>query len=165
MKGIPIGFLSLVLKGYHTLEVATDDMFQLNLAAKTGMPYFYNILYFGQGRLKDQTIRGMGYGIGSRSPWIKQRASFSVDVITKSIAVNKWLNDETNLNTTLSALFNFKIINGLSVFAGPTFNHLIIDSLGQQYSVLAKGRKVGPLIRDQYAQHYWSGFRAGIRLL
>src|SRR5690606_38563400 len=47
MNGVPVGFLSFVKTGYHKIEVGADEVFYNNIAFRTGVPAFYNILFAG----------------------------------------------------------------------------------------------------------------------
>src|SRR5690606_21412119 len=47
VRGVPVGLISVVAKGYHKLEVSADEIFYLNLAFPTGVPHFYNIVTVG----------------------------------------------------------------------------------------------------------------------
>ena len=59
LGGVPIGLISFVKTGYHKLEISADEIFHANLAFRTGVSKFYNILSAGimpeQNKDKKQT--------------------------------------------------------------------------------------------------------------
>jgi len=74
-SGLPIGVLSFVRKGYHTLEFTTDEFFRANVSFKTGIRRFYNILTAG---LNEDMIHA-GYGLGTQFRF-SERWRMSLDI-------------------------------------------------------------------------------------
>ncbi|HZI24584.1 MAG TPA: STN and carboxypeptidase regulatory-like domain-containing protein, partial [Chryseolinea sp.] len=77
IDGVPIGVISFVLKGYHKIEVSADEIFYTNVAFRTGIRQFYNILTAGAkpDTFEDEeTHWTFGYGIGT-APRLSRRLS------------------------------------------------------------------------------------------
>lgn len=65
-SGVPIGFLSFVRKGYHELEISGNETFPVNVAIRTGVRSFYNIVEAGMKVSLDSIPTWyFGYGLGS----------------------------------------------------------------------------------------------------
>ncbi len=88
IQGVPIGFLSIVAKGYHQLEISADEIFYTNVAFRTGIRQFYNILTVGANpstlKDEDQALWTFGYGIGT-APRLTRWLNLNFDVTANQI--------------------------------------------------------------------------------
>lgn len=124
--GIPIGLLSVSAKGYHKIEVFSDEVIYNQLAFRTGVAYFHNIFTIGI----DMTNRvdelwTFGYGIGTtvgRNKW-----KFTADAISQVLLVKDKIEDAPqliSLYTGVERSFGKKFSIGL----GPVCRLMINDS-------------------------------------
>ena len=74
-SGIPIGVFSYVHKGYHLVEISGNEIFYGNIAFKTGVKSFYNIISAGVG--SDYKLN-LSYGIGTIFT-LKKKVSMNID--------------------------------------------------------------------------------------
>ncbi len=116
-SGMPIGFLSFVLKGYHTIEVTADELFWANASFKTGVRKFYNIITAG---MNDEWFQG-GYGLGTQIRF-SDRWRMSFD-LTSSYLISKEKPEElSGFLHKFSPKLDFKLFKYLTVTAGPSLN-------------------------------------------
>jgi hypothetical protein len=120
-SGVPIGLLSFVGKGFHTIELTANELFPLNLSFKTGVRHFYNILTAGW----QQQLLSVGYGLGTQFRLAK-RLTISMDLTGNYLSDNKnfiaskgaMIRFTPTLDIGLAKHFNFVIGPTLSGFAG-----------------------------------------------
>ena len=116
-SGVPIGFLSFVRKGYHTVEFSTDEFFRANMAFKTGVRKFYNILSAGM----SEDWFEAGYGIGSQLRF-SEKWKMSFD-LTSSYVLNRARPAENiYMHFKFSPKLDFKVFKHLTLTAGPSLN-------------------------------------------
>lgn len=132
-SGVPIGLLNLVRRGYNRVELGTGETFFGNVAIKIGVRHFYNIFYVGgrsdeerdpDGVLDRVNSWGLGYGLGSS---IRLGPRFHLDLELISMHVNEkedWT-AELNQLTQFRVLFDGRIGNRISAFAGPVGNLMV----------------------------------------
>lgn len=68
LTGVPIGFLSIVKHGYHKLELSADEVFYSNIAFRSGVRTFYNIISAGynpETQIGSDAVWTFGYGVGT----------------------------------------------------------------------------------------------------
>jgi hypothetical protein len=169
INGIPFGVLSLVMKGYHKIEISADEIFYSNLAFRTGVRQFYNILTVG---LKphtlgaDQTYWTFGYGIGT-APKINRILSLNLDLTANQI-IDDGNIDVINLLNKLYVGFDLQAAKHLSVTFGATLNGYLTEINYDEYEPLftsytpdiIEEKKIG----DRHLQ-MWLGGKVGLRFL
>jgi hypothetical protein len=134
MQGMPIGFLSFVAKGYHKLEISSDEIFYTNIAFRTGVRQFYNILTVGakpntfQGK---ETLWNFGYGVGT-APKIARGLHLNFDVTSSQIVSGNTLEKINLLNKAFAGL-DFRLAKNFSIVAGVTLNGHLTDSTYEAY--------------------------------
>lgn len=127
MRGVPLGFLSFVSKGYHKLEISADEVFYNNIAFRTGVRQFYNILTVGakpDTYKDDQTLWTFGYGVGT-APKISKWLYLNFDLTSNQIVYGKI--EKINLLNKLYTGLDFQISRNFSITAGATLNAHITD--------------------------------------
>lgn len=125
LSGVPVGFLSIVKHGYHQLEVSADEVFYTNLAFRSGVRKFYNIIFAGiQPQSMNQTgtdpVWTFGYGLGSArrvSRWLH----LNIDLTSQHVNKGGFTTELSSLNK-LQMGFDFRLARGLSIYAGGTLN-------------------------------------------
>jgi hypothetical protein len=168
VKGVPIGFLSIVGKGYHKLEFSADEIFYTNIAFRTGVRQFYNIITVGAKPAtleNDETVWSFGYGIGT-APKLSKWLYLNFD-LTSSQIMNGNTIDEINLLNKLYGGFDFQLSKNFSITAGVTLNGHITRAGYTGYPELFVDYQPD-LIRERdfsgdYNLKMWLGGKVGIR--
>jgi hypothetical protein len=122
--GIPVGFISIVRKGYHKIELSVEEVLYANFTYKLGVRRFYNIFTAGFQPGSDGPIWGFGYGIGGQIG--TRRAVVSLDLKGTQIMENV---DEQafNMSFRFSPVVSIRIVRRLSFFIGPALNLHVSD--------------------------------------
>jgi hypothetical protein len=163
VKGIPFGLLSFVRNGYRKLEISADEIFPVNIALRTGVNHFHNILSLGVQSHRDTVCYSFGYGIGSLFQ-LSKRWSLNTDFSYHQIVPNNF--EELNMINKLFVGFDFKVAKKTSITAGATLNLHIFEkekingaSLFNYYTpnVLSEGN-VG-----SNGYQWWLGAKVGVR--
>lgn len=167
MRGVPVGLLSFVAKGYHKLEISADEIFYLNVAFRTGVRHFYNILTVGakpQSFDQEQSFWTFGYGIGT-APKLAKWLSLNVDVTSNQIVYGKI--EKINLLNKVYTGLDFHLTKNFSVFGGITLNGQVTDRFYTEYPELFTHYepsiiKERTLSNDLNLRMWWGG-KVGIR--
>jgi hypothetical protein len=164
ISGVPVGFLSYVHSGFHSVEFSSDETFLVNVAFRTGVRGFYNI--FGAGNTPTASSRNMwyyAYGIGG-SPRLGKNVD--LDIQLTSHWLNYSSNPETNILSRFALGVDWKFAKHFSVFGGAQLNGLLTD--------LSTSFPEGDLIDDsdviydhdfdgEFSLKVYPGVRAGLR--
>ncbi len=168
-KGIPVGVISIVGKGYHKIEISADEVFYTNLAFRTGVRQFYNILTAGANPAtfsKDSTLWTFGYGIGT-APKLSETLSLNVDVIANQIVNGNSL-DDLNMVNKLYVGVDYELSKGLSLIAGVTLNAHFKERSSEYSDIFADYRPSPFYERDIGSKNevaMWFGGKLGLRFL
>ena len=138
IRGVPLGLISFVRKGYHQIEISADEVFYTNLAFRTGIRQFYNILTVGAkpSSLKDDdTWWTFGYGMGT-APKVNEWLNLNFDVTVNQIGKGENI-ENLNLLNKIHAGVEFRPLKKLGVYVGATFNAYYTETTNQvQFSEL-----------------------------
>jgi hypothetical protein len=165
---VPVGVLSIVGKGYHSVELAADEVFYANLSFRTGVRKFYNILTAG---VKPNTLSGnetiwsFGYGVGT-SPRLSRKLFLNVDLTASQIVAGNKI-DAIHLLNKLYVGMEWRLAKSLGMTFGGTVNGLLTDATYDRY----------PDIFTDYKPHFtrnqtngdndnlkvWIGAKVGLR--
>lgn len=122
--GIPIGFVSIVRKGYHKIEISAEEVLYTNLTYKIGVRRFYNIFTAGIQPGSDGPVWGFGYGIGGQIGTGKVVVSLDL----KGTQIMENVEQQAfNASFRFNPVVGIKLIRRLSVFAGPAINLHVSD--------------------------------------
>lgn len=116
-SGIPIGLLSFVRKGYHTVEITANELFPINLSFKTGTRHFYNILTTGI----QKDWFSVGYGLGTQfrfAGWL----TFSMDLTGNYVSDNNNFGSFKGTLLRFSPTFDIELARHFKLIIGPTLN-------------------------------------------
>ncbi|MFL5728084.1 MAG: STN domain-containing protein [Cytophagaceae bacterium] len=165
-QGIPVGFLSIVRHGYHKMELYGGESMYGNVALKTGVRHFYNILYAG-GEVSSNYYRwAFGYGIGTEHA-IGDRINLGLDLIAMHVNENQAFTAKLNLLNQARLNLGVAISRSASLFAGPTFNVMVSQYVNPDYtfgSKLGKGQLYNSTTGSTPTNiRMWIGFNGGIR--
>jgi hypothetical protein len=127
VKGVPFGFLSFVLKGYHKVEVSADEIFYTNVAFRTGVHRFYNIFTAGiKPENEKDNFWTIGYGVGT-APKLTRWLSLNLDVTANQVSKGNFT-EAINLLNKVYLGFDVRIIKNVSVTFGATLNGYVTDN-------------------------------------
>jgi hypothetical protein len=165
-SGAPIGLISFVRKGYHKVEVGADEVFPLNVALRTGTRSFYNILFAGMRPEQTDSITwAFGYGVGT-SPRLGKKTFLNIEVSSEQMV--KGNVEALNLINTAYLGFDWQVVKGFGLYAGPSLNWRLYDSSYTNHPELFDyltpkilAEKTYPV--ENLASQLWVGFRAGVR--
>ena len=133
-SGLPIGLFSFVKKGFHRFEISTNEIFDINIAYKSGVKKLYSSIRFGY---DPSEYFSAGYGIGTQTG-LGNNFNFNLDLSSDIIFETNSFNYIGNLNK-LSTTFDYNISKEISVFAGPSLNVSLIsfDNTNNSYPSIA----------------------------
>ena len=122
--GIPVGFISIVRKGYHKIDLSAEEVLYANFTYKIGVRRFYNMFTAGIQPGSEGPVWGFGYGIGGQIG--TRRAVVSLDLKGTQIMENV---DEQAFNVSFrfSPIVGIRIVKRLSLFVGPALNLHVSD--------------------------------------
>lgn len=169
IQGIPVGLLSIVGKGYHKIEISADEIFYNNIAFRTGVRQFYNIIFAGaqpQTYGRSQTTWTFGYGLGT-APRLNRWLSLNIDLTSQQVVSGGKI-EGPNVINKLTIGTDFQTSKHFSIATGLTLNGYWSDLDKQQ-----------PTLFNDYTPHFfgshtssqnisrqfWLGAKVAIRFL
>ena len=161
VDGYSIGFINIIRKGYHTLCLSSNEVFNTNISFLGGNKKLYGIYTFGINLNRDKKAWGLGYGIGTQRR-ISDRVSFLAELTT--VAMNT-ADTTTPSIIKLRTGFIFGITKKISVHIGPSV------SLGapftkpytKGYQTLSPDNAMYEIYRGNNVAS-WVGWQAGINI-
>jgi hypothetical protein len=171
--GLPIGVFSYVRKGgYHKIEISADELFFANVAVRTGVKQFYNILSIG---VRPTNVANpfwtYGYGLGT-SFGVSKKADIDIEVTSNHINYGAyWFRGYSSNNYKFYAGVDFHISDKISIAAGPTVNFYSVYNYNSDLLSAFNAIKL-PYIYDQKVGtnadrdlKVWVGGKVAIRFL
>jgi hypothetical protein len=167
-----------VSHGYHKIELSADEIFYANLAFRTGVRQFYNILHVG---FKPETwnkattpssvpqygVWTFGYGIGT-APKIARWLSLNFDLTSNHVNKGNFTSSLSSLNKLYIGV-DFQVFKKFSITAGATLNAYLSNPTYGDNPVLFTD--FSPRIfrehnfPDGNNMKMWWGAKVGIRFL
>lgn len=170
IRGVPFGFFSFVLKGYHQIEVSADEIFYTNLAFRTGVRQFYNIFTVGAKPNtfeQEETFWTFGYGLGT-APRLTNWLSLNIDVTANQVLLGKKL-DEINMLNKVYVGAELRPAKKIAFIIGVTLNGYVTDATYTQYPELFTDYTPDIIYDHTYSNDMnlkmWWGGKVGIRFL
>ena len=123
LTGIPIGFLSIVKHGYHKLELSADEVFYSNIAFRSGVRQFYNIILAGYNPITPigaESMWSVGYGLGTARR-VTRWLDLNIDVTSQHVNGGAFTFDLSSLNKAHIG-FDFRLAKKFSLYVGGTVN-------------------------------------------
>lgn len=159
--GIPIGFLSFVKTGVHSLEYSFEEFFPFNLTFRTGVPLFYNILKFGIGPNSYHFTYGLGSSILNKNNW-----DLNLELLNSVIYPTTTTTPPGNI-VKFQPIVSYSLYKSLKVNFGPTFNLAIINSnpIDGYAPFYRKPLFEGNFRGDFNSYQAWIGFHIGLQIL
>jgi hypothetical protein len=170
-SGVPIGLFSVVMKGYHKIEVSADEIFYTNLAFRTGVRTFHNILTAG---IKTQSLGGdtathwtFGYGVGT-APRLSKKLFLNIDVTSNQIMQGASFQHVNILNKAYVG-FDYQFARKMSLTFGATLNGYVTNRTKDGYWNLFSEYKPRVFhdadIGNTSNLKMWIGGKVGLRFL
>lgn len=128
LGGVPIGLISYVNHGYHRLELSADEIFYANLAFRTGVRKFYNIILAGiqPNELSTNNYNWtFGYGLGTARK-ISSGIHLNIDITSQHVSARDFTSSMSLLNK-LHVGLDFKLARKFWIYGGVTFNGYISE--------------------------------------
>lgn len=145
-SGVPLGFLSIVRYGYHTLELSTTETFPVNISYKTGVDRFYNIFELGVG---ENDLVG-SYGFGTM-PFHGRKINLNIDLTAGGVVAHDGSEiEDYRLLFRFTPSLNYQPFKRIGIAIGPSLNYYIAG-------IPAEG-VVAPLARYAFYQSTTNGF-------
>ncbi|MEN2283334.1 hypothetical protein AAGF08_14410 [Algoriphagus sp. SE2] len=166
ISGVPIGLISFVRKGYHKVEIGTDEMLPLNFSLRTGTRGFYNMLFAGIRPEKTGSITwAFGYGVGS-SPRLANKLYLNIELSSQQMI--KGNVEALNLINRGFLGLDYQVARHFGIYAGPSINLRVYDNSFNNHPELFTGSGPKIVSEKSYSNNFksqsWWGFRAGIRV-
>lgn len=162
IDGVPVGFFSFSKKGLHQLELSTNEVFQANVAFKSGVNQFYNSFVGGVRFQEPEPIIGLGYGLGS-SIGISRKSRIFFDVQAMHLH-QEGFDIRPNFLGKLTASYQWQIAPLLAIAAGPSLNSMFTE---QTYSGAVLSTIVPyntyQFIEGGYKLQFWAGGHVALR--
>jgi hypothetical protein len=170
LRGVPIGLMSFVSKGYHKIELSADEVFYGNLAFRTGVRQFYNILTAGVKPAtlgQDATLWTFGYGLGT-APRLGRGVSLNFDITSNQIVEGNAL-DALNVLNKAYVGFDFHMMKKFSLTLGATLNAHLTETSHEGYWDIFSDYRPDIIYERQYdndiTMKMWLGGKIGLRFL
>lgn len=170
IHGVPIGLLSFVSKGYHKIELSADEIFYGNLAFRTGVHQFYNILTAGVKPNtfdQDATLWTFGYGIGT-APKLARNVYLNFDLTSNTIVQGNSL-DALNVLNKAYIGFDFQMMKKFSLTLGATLNAHLTETSYEGYWDIFSDYRPDIIYEHNYnndvTMKMWLGGKVGLRFL
>jgi hypothetical protein len=164
-SGVLLGLINIVKKGYHVLEISSNDVTYGNISYRTGTRWFYTIYTVGgQPKIDNKTdILSGGLGVGS-SIWFGKAVALTVDITGNHYWINSKLDNKGGLWKITPAL-NLQITKRFGISIAPTWNNYFLNSTRQTPSDISiiKNNIVPNKAHLSGDKYQWWGWSVGLR--
>ena len=116
-RGLPIGLFSFVRKGFHRIEISSNEVFYFNASYKLGVKRFYNSIRYGNDFSGNLSA---GYGIGTQLK-LSKRLNVNID-LSSDIFLKRNSNNQFGFLNKLATTIDFNFSKHISMFIGPSYN-------------------------------------------
>lgn len=123
--GYSIGLISIVRRGYHQVQVYTNEIMDLNVAYKSGNRKLYSLLLAGMS-FGDKRAYSFGYGVGHDFK-LSSVNTITAEISSQYLYVGNW--NSSNSLVRLQTAWNRRLSKNINLFAGPSFTIYYSDKL------------------------------------
>jgi len=168
---VPVGLISFVNHGYHKIEISADEIFYSNIAFRTGVRRFYNILSAGMKPEKafgnNETVLTFGYGIGT-APRLTRWLDLNIDLTSNQVNKGRFTSELSLLNKVVVGL-DVRFARKMSLTLGAALNGYLTRNTFTDYPVFFTDYSPH-IINDHNFNNkvnlkMWWGLKAGLRFL
>jgi len=167
LTGAPIGLFSIVRTGYHQIELSADEIFYSNLAFRTGVKKFYNILLSGfqpQNGFDKDAVWTLGYGLGTATK-LARWLDLNFDITSQHVNKGGFTESLSSLNK-IHLGFDFRLAKKFSIYAGATVNGYFTKTSSTDYPDLFTNFTPKEFIIDEDIRlQMWMGGKLAVRFL
>lgn len=160
--GFSFGLLNIVRKGYHQLQIYNNEVFDINLAYKSGSRKSYSLLLAGMSLNNSEKAYTIGYGVGHDFR-LNTRNYITTELTSQFVYLGSW--GAANTLIRLQPSWNWRLINGVTLFAGPVFSLYYSDNndvIEDDYKANIPGRystfSFSPKLTGWFGWHIGVGF-------
>ena len=165
-SGILLGLLNIVKKGYHVLEVSTNDVTPFNLAYRTGTKRFYTIYSVGgqpkiTGFKNDILSGGVGFGT---SFWLGKTVGLTLDATAHRFSIDGAF-DNHGVLVKLTPALNIQLTKKFGIALAPVWNSYYLNSKNQNPEDISrlKTHVIPPKAKASGDWMQWWGWSASLR--
>lgn len=167
LDGVPVGLFSYVRNGYHSFEVSSDELFQANVAYRSGVKRLHGILLAGvQAKDGNNPLWTLGYGFGT-SVGLARKLSLDMDLTAQQLMKGGTFLSRSGLAKGYLGLEQ-KLSPRLALAAGVTYSYLAFETAEQnnvQYlTSLAPHTLSSSVGANGIALQSWLGWKIALRL-
>ena len=163
--GVLLGLINIVKKGYHVLEISSNDVTYGNISFRTGTRWFYTIYALGgQPKIGEKpNILSGGMGLGT-SIWFGKTVVLTLDATAHRYWLDPLFENRGGL-VRLAPALNLQITKRFGIGFAPTWNIYFLNSKNQTEGDVALIKKnlipeKAQLSGDKYE---WWGWSVGLR--
>jgi hypothetical protein len=165
-SGVSIGLFSFVRKGLHKFVISSDEIYYANLNLHLGTDKFYNIFSVSM-RPANEISWGYGYGFGHKIR-LSKTTKLNLELTSKNINYKKIWNPEVFTYFKFATIFEFRIKNKISIYAGPSVNFYFGDKSvnADTYNFISEINYLPISQKETGIYNYltWLGFSVGLSL-
>jgi hypothetical protein len=160
-SGLSFGLINIILKGKHSIDIASNDFQPIQIAYKSGNEKLYNIFQVGGDFRPNEKLLSIGYGFGLGTA-LDQNWQLNQEVTVNTLHTGDWNNQ--NFIGRYDLMLQYKLLNKLKIYAGPSLNLFIHenDKTYDGFKNLFEKRFASAKINSW--SHVWLGWTAGISL-
>jgi hypothetical protein len=160
--GVPVGLLSIVRTGYHSIGFRTNELALHQVFFRTGVERFYNIFSYGTS-FKNNSFYSLGYGFGNLKRY-NNKWSRAWEFDFAQLKSYNSARFEFNLLSNIRLQFAYNPTEWLSIEAGPQYYHHIRNVLppNEPYMLALYNNK--HYILGDTAWTHWIGGFAGVSI-
>lgn len=167
VSGVPIGFLSFVRKGYHKIELSTDENLLNTVSFRTGVNRFHNIFLASTQFKPSNRIWSLGYGAGTTFR-LSNQLNLDIDITGQQLQVAGNNSFDYNLLSKFYIGVEWQFARKMSLAAGPTLNWLNSDVDGVDLHLIEDQLTIPSFYRHEgnsFVNQLWVGGKVAIRFL
>lgn len=170
LEGVPVGIFSYVKSGYHKIELSADEVFYANVAFRSGVRQFYNMVFAGmktEHTTDGEYVWTFGYGIGT-APRLARWLDLNIDLSSQHVNKGDFTNELSLLNKFYVGL-DFKLARKFSIATGVTLNGYLTKANFTDYAPLFSDFTPNVFVDNTYSNdtnlRMWVGGKIGLRFL
>lgn len=163
ITGSSVGILSFAWRGYHRVELVTNDVMQATVQVRTGTRAFHNILGFSPA-IAGQERWGFLYGFGSE-PRLGRNTFLSFDLTAEQIVEQPQWVDAVNILGRFSASFGVLVRQRFTLTGGPVLNLFVSDWSDTDQAPLSTIPPETLIVQEREGATFingWYGWRAAL---
>lgn len=164
--GIPVGIINIIRRGYHKLELSSDEIFYTNIAYRGGVQKFHTMISAGI-IPKDfgNPVWTYGFGMGTTF-WLTNKLHYDIDLTSQKIMKGDHFSMINSLRRFYMGL-DWKIAPKTSLAIGLTYNIYITETDSELYDSVYSTLMPYTIADNNYKVNQnvktWFGGKIGIR--